>query len=332
MQDDRGNVALQFSKREWSSSRISTQGIRTSSSPRLSFEINSRRSSIKLDNVDFTPNIPHPRYITQESPPTCPTRSQIMHDEPNQLMVIESSGPFKIDKQYLRKELHLPKNDQKRKWFFSREAFRDEWYKCMEKNRIDIPMFTYFEMYTSNNNIEYPFLEVNMFQKGQAWKTTSNKTIISNHPPLEEITIIAQNTEIVVSPFKTINLKESEGRTTTLKDCKSLQQQNNFPNQILGTLSSQLDRIENKLETPQITTPQFLNRNLAKNCPIFKPIEVGKETIKLLNNLNGELIKCLTKRIEHLNITLKPSISNTKSVNVISQTWNIDQIRSTFEE
>ena len=115
MQDDKGNVALQFAKREGSSSRISTQGIRTSSPPRLSFEINSRRSSIKLDNVDFTPNIPHPRYITQESPPTSPTHSQMMHDEPNQLMVIESSGTFKTDKQYLRKEIHLPKNDQKRK-------------------------------------------------------------------------------------------------------------------------------------------------------------------------------------------------------------------------
>ena len=96
-----------------------------------------------------------------------------MPDEPNQLMVIESLEPFEIDLEYLRKELKLPKNDQKRKWFFSnklttqiQEAFRDEWYKCMKTNRIDIPMFTYFEIYASNNNIEYPFLEVNMFQKG----------------------------------------------------------------------------------------------------------------------------------------------------------------------
>ena len=97
----------------------------------------------------------------------------MMLDEPNQLMVIESLEPFEIDLEYLRKELKIPKNDQKRKWFFSnkltiqiREAFRDEWYKCMKTNRIDIPMFTYFEIYASSNNIEYPFLEVNMFQKG----------------------------------------------------------------------------------------------------------------------------------------------------------------------
>ena len=35
------------------SSRISTQGSRTSSPPRQSFEVNSRRSSVKLDNVDL---------------------------------------------------------------------------------------------------------------------------------------------------------------------------------------------------------------------------------------------------------------------------------------
>ena len=54
----------------------------------------------------------------------------------------------------------------------------------MESNRIDVPMFTYFGINASNNKIDYPFLEVYMFQKGQTWKTTTNKTIISNHPPL----------------------------------------------------------------------------------------------------------------------------------------------------
>ena len=84
MQDDKGNVTIQFPKREErKSSRISTQGSRTSSLPRQSFEINSRRTSVKLDNVDFTPNIPQPRYVTQESPPTSPTLSQMMSNEPN---------------------------------------------------------------------------------------------------------------------------------------------------------------------------------------------------------------------------------------------------------
>ena len=88
-------------------------------------------------------------------------------------MVTDSLEPFEIDKDYLRKEIKIPKNDQRRKWFFSealtnqvKETFREKWYKYIESNRIDVPMFTYFEIYASNNKIDYPFLEINMFQKG----------------------------------------------------------------------------------------------------------------------------------------------------------------------
>lgn len=70
---------------------------------------------------------------------------------------------------------------------------------------------------------------------------------MSTHPPLEEITITAQGMEVIVSPFKIINPKDDERRTTaTLKDYKNLQQQNNFTNQMLGTISSQLERLEEK--------------------------------------------------------------------------------------
>ena len=103
------------------SSRISVQdsvhGSRTSSPPRHSFEVNSRRPSVKLDNVDFSPIIPYPRYVKQESsPPTSPTPSQMLPpNEPHQLMVIDDvTKPFQIDKEYLSKELHLSKHREKR--------------------------------------------------------------------------------------------------------------------------------------------------------------------------------------------------------------------------
>ena len=51
----------------------------------------------------------------------------------------------------------------------------------MEDNGINIPMFTYLEIYTSNHKIDYPFQERNMFQNTQNWKTI-NKIISSNHP------------------------------------------------------------------------------------------------------------------------------------------------------
>ena len=110
---------------------------------------------------------------------------------------------------------------------------------------MNIPMFTYFDIYAAKNNIDYPFAEISMFQRD--WNTTTEKKIVSTHPILEEIKITVQGTEVIASPFKRTNPKEDKIRYSNLKDIKGLQQQNNFTNQILGTISSQLDRIEKNL-------------------------------------------------------------------------------------
>ena len=102
---------------------------------------------------------------------------------------------------------------------------------------MNIPMFTYFGIYATKNKINYPFVEISMFQKD--WNTITNKQIASTHPHLEEIKIImVQGTEVIASPFKKINPKEDENRNSNLKDIKGIQQQNNFTNPILGTNSS----------------------------------------------------------------------------------------------
>ena len=54
------------------------------------------------------------------------------------------------------------------------------------------------------------------------------------------------------------------------------------------------------------------------------------KTLKL--SKNDDLIQYLTKRIEQLDLTQKPSTSNIKSINVITETPNIDQIKTIFEE
>ena len=57
---------------------------------------------------------------------------------------------------------------------------------------MNIPMFTYFDIYAANNQIEYPFAKINMFHKELKSNTTYEKKIVSTHPPLEEIKIKAQ--------------------------------------------------------------------------------------------------------------------------------------------
>ena len=154
---------------------------------------------------------------------------------------------------------------------------------------MNIPMFTYFDIYTAKNNIYYPFAEISMFQKN--WNTTSEKKVGSTHPPLEEIKTIAQGLEVIASSFKMLHPKEDETRPPKLKDIKGLQQQNNFTNQILGTISSQLDRIEKN-------TPK--SKETEKEKPLFRTPYYNKPL--KLGNRNNELIKALTQRLDNINI------------------------------
>ena len=142
------------------------------------------------------------------------------NDESAQLMMMITE--FEIDKEYMRTEAIYPHHAKKSKWFFStltneqNENFKKQWYQTMETMEMNIPMFTYLEIYAAKNNIDYPFVKISMFQKD--WNTTTEKKVVSTHPPLEEIKISIQETEIITSPFKRINPKEDENRYSNLKD------------------------------------------------------------------------------------------------------------------
>ena len=142
-----------------------------------------------------------------------------------------------------------------------------------------------------------------MFQKD--WKTITEKKVVSTHPLLEEIKIMVQGSEVIASPFKKPNPKEDEIRYSNLKDIKGLQQQNNFTNKILGTISSQVDRIEKNIPKSKETE---------KEKPLFRTPEYNKP-IKL-GNKNNNLIKALAQKLETLNIT-DPSTSK-RQINFLS--------------
>ena len=177
---------------------------------------------------------------------------------------------------------------------------------------MNIPMFTYFDIYAANSRINYPFAEINMFQKEWIPNTTSEKKIVSTHPPLEEIKIKAQGVEIIASPFINISLKEDENRSIKLKDIKGLQQQNNFTNQMLGTISSQLNRIEGKSFTNNYKPENEKEKTKSEN-PLFKPMK----PLKLGGNKNNDdLVKILTQKL--YSIDVKDPSSSKDQINFLS--------------
>ena len=177
---------------------------------------------------------------------------------------------------------------------------------------MNIPMFTYFDIYATNNQIKYPFAKINMFQKEWKSNTTTEKKIVSTYPPLEEIKIKAQGVEIIASPFKNISSNEDENRMTKLKDIKGIQQQNNFTNQMLGTISTQLNRIESKYFTKKYKTEKETEKEIKQENPLFKSIKPRK----LGGNRNDDLIKILTQKLS--SIEIKDPSSSKNQVNFLS--------------
>ena len=215
-EDGQGNVQINFEPRKENLTRSYSA---RSSNSFLEIRTPSRKSNgqsnLNLEEVDYSSTIPDLKYTrtepnVQNSPDRSPTFSQMMppNDEPTQLMMMTVEDVFEIDKEYLRNEAKSPEHIEKSKWFFSklttkqREKFRSQWYQTMETMEMNIPMFTYFDIHAANNQIK----------------------------------IKAQGVEIIASPFKHISSNEDENRGTKLKDIKGIQQQNNFTNQMLGTL------------------------------------------------------------------------------------------------
>ena len=327
--DGQGNVQINFEPRKPNLTRSYSA---RSSNSFLEIRTPSRRSNVQsnlnLEEVDYSSIIPDLKYTRtepniQNSPDRSPTYSQMVspNDEPAQLMMMTAENMFEIDKEYLRKEAKSLEHTEKSKWFFSklnkeqREKFRDQWYQIMETMDMNIPMFTYFDIYAANNQIKYPFAKINMFQKEWKSNTTSEKKIVSTHPPLEEIKIKAQGIEIIASPFKHITSNEDENRMTKLKDIKGIQQQNNYTNQILGTISTQMNRIEGKLSTKinKIENDKYEEKETKQENPLFKPIN----PLKLGGNRNNEdLIKFLTQKLS--SIEIKDPSSSKNQVNFLS--------------
>ena len=106
-----------------------------------------------------------------------------------------------------------------------------------------------------------------------------------------------------------------KNRSTKLKGIKGIQQQNNFTNQILGTISTQLNRIEGKEFTKSYKSEKEnkQEKETKQENPLFEPIK----PLKLGGNRNNDdLIKNLTQILS--TIEIKDLSSSKEQVNFLS--------------
>ncbi|KAH9763470.1 hypothetical protein KPL70_001186 [Citrus sinensis] len=222
-------------------------------------------TSIRL--VDYTTSVPHPIYTSNQhvqsqeekepSPPTSPTFSAVTE---NVINVIEKE--FELDKTFLHNDFYSDLNKEKRLWFFKhflnqRKEIQQTYYEFVNFHKIRILFFDWFEIYSSDNNISYPFKESNPItirKKVPEWKLLdSDRTIESEHPPLRSVTVDHGEppVQIRASPYKIPKPNDSEANLS------SIIQQNNFCNTNLNTIGKQLNRIENQIQKSTITVPSI---------------------------------------------------------------------------
>ncbi|KAH9763735.1 hypothetical protein KPL70_001267 [Citrus sinensis] len=161
-------------------------------------------------------------------------------------------------------------------------------------------------IYSSENNILYPFKESNPItirKKIPEWKLSdSDRTIESEHPPLRSLTVDHGEppVQIRASPYKIPKPNDSDANLS------SIIQQNNFCNTNLNTIGKQLARIENQFQKTTIVissvSPVSSKSDSDKKLkePIFKSFQVSKTSQKLVQESKSDFAKAIREQLDRI--------------------------------
>ena len=166
------------------------------------------------------------------------------------------SKPFEINKDYLRQNFNSIENKVKREWFLSHfdlnfQAFiRQELYSFMERHQVNVTFFNWWVMFASDHNLSDPF-QVNEINRNinfaKKWTLKNGQIITSFAPSLEEIILTTSEVNIPAIPFKT-GRNDPENSQVVLSDIKNVYHQNNYTNQVLHTVSQQVNIVSTQVE------------------------------------------------------------------------------------
>ncbi|KAH9698351.1 hypothetical protein KPL71_023981 [Citrus sinensis] len=269
--------------------------------------------STSIRSVDYTTSVPHPVYTSSQrgqrqeekepSPPTSPTFSAVTEN------VINAIGKdFELDKNLLHNDFYSENNKEKRFWFFKhflnqRKEIQQTYYEFVNLHQVHILFFDWFEIYSSDNNLPYPFKESNHItirKKIPEWKLFDcDRTIESEHPPLRSLTVDHGEppVQIRASPYKIPKPNDS------CANLSSIIQQNNFCNTNLNTIGKQLTRIENQFQTSTIvvsTDPSKSDSDKKLKEHIFKPFQVSKTSQKLIQESKSDFAKAIREQLDRI--------------------------------
>ncbi|KAH9658297.1 hypothetical protein KPL70_023433 [Citrus sinensis] len=208
------------------------------------------------------------------------------------------------------------------------------YYEFVNLHQVHILFFDWFEIYSSNNNISYPFKESNPItirKKTTEWKLSeSNRIVDSEHPPLRSVTVDHGEppVEIRASPYKIPKPNDTDSNLS------SIIQQNNFCNTNLNTIGKQLTRIENQFQQSTISvspspkpipSKSYSDKKLKE--PIFKPFQVSKTSQKLVRESKSDFAKAIREQLDRIEavssssskIQIAPDTPQSSKIGVLEQ-------------
>ena len=184
---------------------------------------------------------------------------------------------FEIDKDLLRKDFYFEASKEWRDQFFSkvpkvfRTIYQEEFYTYLRQEKKNIKYWIWFELFKQEEYPDYLGKRVNNTStKTKVWKTSDDIVMESIHPPEAKIEKNINGT-IITSPFKT---KLEDKGIASVVDVRRIMEQNNYTNMFLKTLSDQLNRVEEIIETQDHIKTSFVKKD---NKPLFKPFEFSKK-------------------------------------------------------
>ncbi|KAH9681838.1 hypothetical protein KPL71_027108 [Citrus sinensis] len=232
--------------------------------------------SSSICSVDYTTKVPHPVYISSQHEQRQEEKEPSLPTSPTFSAVTENE-------------------------------IQQTYYEFVNFHQVHILFFDWFEIYSSQNNISYPFKESNPIttrKKTTEWKLfDSNRTVDSEHPPLRSVIIDHGEppVEIRASPYKIPKPNDPE------INLSSIIQQNNFCNTNLNTIGKQLTRLENQFQQSTISVspspkPVSLKSDSDKKLkePIFKPFQVSKTSQKLAQESKSDFAKAIREQLDRI--------------------------------
>jgi len=236
---------------------------------------------------------------------------------------------FSIDWPTLKEDYYSQQNANLRKWFEVMDLdFRDQikkvWITDMERLHVSIPFFLWFPTFTSKFGMpevySQPSLNVQTSLM-KVWHYVKGGSVSAIHPPLADLTFVLEDVALNAIPFRKGRERDT---AATCADVQKVHQQLNYTNTAISTITTRLNQVATRLDTPSQMPSSSTNIETYANSiskPFFKVEGVSRKDHDNFTTAfsNASLLNQISKQIKALDIQTPSTSCIDKTCSQIQQ-------------